>query len=279
MSFNEKLAAAVARNDSRLCVGLDPDPARIAGGVGGVSAFNRGIIEATADIVCCYKPNMGFYEALGQAGWDALRATLAAVPRDVPVLLDAKRGDIASTAVGYARAVFEVLGADAVTVSPYLGGDSLEPFFRYRDRGVFVLCHTSNDGAGDMQDLPVVTLSGGTQPLYLAVASRALGWNVHGNAGLVVGATYPLELALVRERCPDLPILVPGVGAQAGALEESARAADNGTTYGFLINASRGVTYAAKAGEDPFRAARAAALGLRDAINQALRPAAAQAIG
>lgn len=268
MTFLEKFAAAVTGHDSRLCVGLDPDPARI---VGDVADFNRRIIEATADLVCCYKPNVAFYEALGRNGYDVLRKTLAAVPADIPVLLDAKRGDIGSTAEAYARAVFDDIRADGVTVSPYLGYDSLQPFLDYRERAVFVLCRTSNEGARDLQDLVVQREDGGTEPLYLAVASAVQQWNRHGNAGLVVGATYPDELRQVRARCPDLPLLIPGIGSQGGALEESVRAADNGTSTGFLINVSRGVTYAAKPGEDAGVAARAAALRFRDAANTELR--------
>lgn len=267
-SFLEKLGGAATRNASRLCIGLDPDPGRIPGGE--VTAFNRAIIAATADLVCCYKPNIAFYEALGQAGYDALRATIAAVPREVPVLLDAKRGDVDSTAERYATAVFDVLGVDAVTVSPYLGRDSLEPFFRYGEKGIFVLCHTSNPGAGDVQELGVAS-GDGPEPLYLRVANLVNGWNEAGNAALVVGATYPEQLARVRERCPRLPILIPGVGAQGGALGASVRAADDGTPTGFLVNASRGVLYAAGPGEDPASAARQAALGLRDAINAELQ--------
>lgn len=269
--FFDKLAGAATRNHSRLCVGLDPDPSRIAGDV---ASFNRAIIDATSDLVCCYKPNIAFYEALGQAGYDALRATIAAVPRDVPILLDAKRGDVDSTAERYATAVFDVLGADAVTVSPYLGRDALEPFFRYREKGIFVLCRNSNPGASDIQDLEVAGVNG-AEPLYLRVAALADEWNGSGTVGLVVGATYPQQLERVRTRCPRLPILVPGVGAQGGALEESVRAADNGSPTGFLVNASRGVLYAAVAGEDPATAARAAALRLRDAINAELRAGAA----
>lgn len=267
LTFLEKLGAAAQRNRSRLCVGLDPDPARIAGDVG---AFNRAIIAATADLVCCYKPNIAFYEALGRAGFEALKATIAAVPDGIPVLLDAKRGDVPNTAEAYARALFDEWGADAVTVNPYLGEDSLAPFFRRAERGVFVVCRTSNPGARDLQDLRVRGADGGEEPLYLHVAARVNGWNSSGNAGLVIGATYPAELALVRERCPELPILVPGVGAQQGELAASVRAADNGRPWGFLVNASRGVLYAAQAGEDPATSARAAALALRDAINAEL---------
>lgn len=267
--FLETLDAAAQRNGSWLCVGLDPDPRQLPralrGSADAVVAFNRGIVEATADLVCCFKPQLAFYEALGRAGWDALRATLRLIPRDVPILLDAKRGDVGHTAEAYARALFEELGADAVTVSPYLGGDSLAPFFAYRERGVFVLVRTSNPGAGDLQDLAVPAPDGGSEPLYLAVARRALAWGGGGTPGLVVGATYPEELARVRALAPDVPILVPGVGPQAGDLEASVRAGMAPRIGRALISASRGVLYAS-AGDDWQEAARTEARRLRDAI-------------
>jgi len=265
-TFIEKLGMAVARNNSRLCVGLDPDPRRIIDG--DVVRFNARIIDATADIVCCYKPNIAFYEALGAAGYGTLQATIAAVPAGIPVLLDAKRNDIGSTAEAYVEAVFDRLNADAVTVNAYLGADSLEPFLRRADRGIFILCRTSNPGATDLQDLLVAGADGKTEPLYLTVAARAYMWNRHGNVGLVVGATYPRELARVRQRCPELPILLPGAGTQGGDTGASVRAADNGTATGFLLSASRSVIYAAT-GDDP-ATVRAAAIALRDTINQEL---------
>ena len=168
-SFLERLHAAARSNDSWLCVGLDPDPALVPGGVG-IDAFLRGIVEATRDLVCCYKPNLAYFEALGLPGQEALRALLSDLPREIPVLVDAKRGDTPQTMRAYARAIFEDLDADAVTVNPYLGGDALEPFFVYPDRGVFVLCKTSNPGAGEIQDLVV----DGGEPLFLRVARRAM---------------------------------------------------------------------------------------------------------
>jgi orotidine-5'-phosphate decarboxylase len=268
-TFFETLAASVERTSSRLCVGLDPHPGRLP--TAELAAFNRAIIEATHDLACCYKPNIAFYEARGAAGMQALRETLAAIPSGTPVILDAKRGDIGSTAEAYAQALFDDLGAGAITINPYLGGDAVEPFLRRAERGVFIVCRTSNSGAGDLQDLPVTLPSGETLPLYLAVAERVRGWNSNGNAALVAGATYPRELAELRARFPELPMLVPGVGAQSGSLEEAARAADNGNLAGFVISASRAITEAAAPGEDAALAARAAALRLRDAINAALR--------
>jgi orotidine-5'-phosphate decarboxylase len=279
MGFFQKLARAVARNDSLLCVGLDPDAERLplglpAGqaGVEGVAAFQRAVIEATADLVCAYKPNLAFYEALGQPGLEALHDTLAAVPSDVPVIGDAKRGDVSHTARAYARAMFDQWGFDAVTVSPYLGADSLEPFLEREDRGVFLVCRTSNPGARDLQDLPVlIGGSGGsgtpTRPLFEVVAERAKEWNTRGNLGLVVGATYPEELGRLREMCPQMTFLVPGVGAQGGDLEACLRRGLDADGGGLVINVSRQVLYASS-GEDFASAARQAALAVRDEIRR-----------
>ena len=265
--FRAKYEAAVERNESLLCVGLDPDPALMPAGVESVD-FLHSIIEATSDLVCCYKPNAAFFEAEGKPGLAALRAVIEAIPEQVPVLLDTKRGDIGNSSAFYARAVFEQLGADAVTVNPYLGEDGLQPFFEYQERHSFVLCRTSNPSAGDLQDLPVTTDG---RPLYEHVAMLANGWNQRGNVGLVVGATYPAEAARIRELCPELLFLVPGVGAQAGELEAAVRASSNASGGGLLLNASRAVLYAGQSAgnRDYARAARDAATDLRDAINAA----------
>ena len=265
-TFRERYEAAAATNDSLLCVGLDPDPGRIPDGVDTL-AFLEAIVEATADLVCCFKPNAAFFESRGPEGVAELRALIAAIPDDVPVLLDAKRGDIGHSSEHYARAVFEQLGAHGVTVSPYLGRDAVEPFLAHEDRHSFVLCRTSNAGAGDFQDLPV---GEGGRPLYLQVAATASTWNEHGNVGLVVGATYPGEAREVRALCPDMLLLMPGVGAQAGDLEAAVQAALDAEGGGILVNASRGVLYAATGG-DYASAARAEAARLRDAINAARR--------
>ena len=215
--FVDKLHAAARRNGSLLCVGLDPDPGLMP--VEDAAAFNRAVIEATSDLVCAYKPNLGFFEALGRPGLDALERTLDCIREKAPdavVIGDAKRGDVHRF---YAKAMFETWGFDAATVHPYAGRDTIEHFLAYPDRGVFVLCRTSNPGARDFQDLAVTPPYGGdTMPLYEWVAMQALAWNDAGNVGLVVGATYPDELRRVRELCPTLPILLPGVGAQHGAL-------------------------------------------------------------
>jgi orotidine-5'-phosphate decarboxylase len=255
-----------------LCVGLDPEVERLPDGVGGASmperfvAFNGAIIEATADLVCAYKPNAAFYEAHGPAGVDALVRTIALIHErapSVPVLLDAKRGDMANTSRLYARAVFDACDADAVTVQPYQGEEALAPFLERAERGVFVLCRTSNPGAVEMQDLQV-----NGEPLYLTLARRvAEHWNARGNCGLVVGATWPDELRAIRAAAPELPILVPGIGAQGGDLEASVRAGRDARGQGLLLSASRSVLYAS-AGADFARAARAEAVRLCDAINQ-----------
>ena len=262
--FRAKYEAAAARSGSLLCVGLDPDPELLPPGVDRAT-FLRTVIEATADLVCCYKPNAAFFEVDGAAGWEDLRATIAGAPADVPMLLDAKRGDVGHTSSFYARAVFDTLGADAVTVSPYLGGDGVEPFLAYADRHSFVLCRTSNAGARELQDLLV-----DGRPLYEHVALLANGWNTRGNVGLVVGATYPEEAARIRALCSELLILMPGVGAQQGDLEAAVRAARDARGGGVLVNASRAVLYASR-GADYAQAARAAARTLRDAIAAALR--------
>ena len=270
VSFQARFQAAAQQNHSLLCVGLDPDQQRISAGVT-TREFLLGIIEATADIACCYKPNLGFFEPDLGPGIELVRDLIEAIhARGIPVLLDAKRGDIGNTAIGYAKAVYEALDADAVTVSPYLGLDSLEPFLAYEDRTAFILCRTSNPGARDLQDLRVGERH---EPLYAYVARLANTWNTQGNVGLVVGATYPQEAQEVRAICPDLPILMPGVGAQAGDLEAAVRAGIDGTRGNLIVNASRGVLYASPvaSSERPAWAqgARVAAIELRDAINAA----------
>ncbi|MHB8993039.1 MAG: orotidine-5'-phosphate decarboxylase [Chloroflexota bacterium] len=252
-----------------LCVGLDVDPARVPEPLRGrpdwVFEFNRGIIEATADLVCAYKPNLAFYEALGVPGLEALERTMKAMPRDVLVIGDAKRGDIGHTAKAYARALFEGFGFDAATVSPYLGRDAVEPFLAHEDRGVFLLCKTSNPGSGDFQDLTCAAPEG-SLPLYQLVAVRARQWNRKGNLGLVVGATYPEQLAAVRRLAPELPLLIPGVGAQAGDLERTVIDGTDRAGRGAVINSSRGIIFASS-GADWRDAARRAAAELREAIN------------
>jgi orotidine-5'-phosphate decarboxylase len=264
MKFVEKLARAIRRNQSRLCIGLDPDPALMPEGVD-VLEFNRAIIEATADLVCAYKPNIAFYEALGQEGLGALKRTREGVSAEIPVIIDAKRGDIGNTARAYARSLFEYYQCDAVTVSPYLGYDSLEPFIKYEDRGIFVLCRTSNAGAVDFQSLACET-EDGRRPLFEVVAAKVAKWNTTGNLGLVVGATYPEELKTIREGYPEIPLLIPGIGAQGGELELVVKYGVAGAPERTIINSSRQIIYASK-GRDFAAAARQAAQELRDRIN------------
>lgn len=268
MSFHSRLSAASQRNASLLCVGLDPEVGRLPAAVRSaddpVAAFCTAIIEATADLVCAFKPNIAFFEALGGRGLETLQCVLAAVPRDIPVILDAKRGDMGATAEAYARAVFEVLGVDAVTLNPYLGGDSLAPFLRHADHGCFVLCKTSNPGSADVQNL----LLADERPLYMHIAEQARdSWNTHGNVGLVVGATHPQVLQQVRAFCPTLPILVPGVGAQGGDVLAAVHAGVDANGQGAVVNASRSIIYASS-GDDFAAAARAEAQRLRELINQ-----------
>jgi len=252
MNFFEHLEFTATKNNSLLCVGLDPRATCAAD----LWALNRSLIDATRDLVCCFKPNVAFYEAFGAEGWNALKQTIEYIGPDVPVILDAKRGDIGSTAEAYAYAAFETLGAGAITLSPYLGGDSVRPFTRYADRGVFVLCHTSNPGAAELQ-----TLNVGDEPLYRRVARMAPTWSETDNVGLVVGATWPDALRRVRETAPLLWILVPGIGAQGGDVAQTVAAGLRADGLGLIFNVSRAVANAA----DP----RAAALALRDEINAA----------
>lgn len=268
MTFAERLQRASQQASSLLCVGLDPDPRRLPAAVSRdadpVFAFCAALIEATADLVCAYKPNSAFFEALGAHGYETLRRVMAAVPAHIPVILDAKRGDIGSTAEAYARAAFDLLDADAVTLNPYLGGDALAPFLRYPDRGCILLCKTSNPGSADLQDL----LLADGRPLYMHVAQRARDeWNAHGNVGLVVGATHPAVLRDVRALCPTMPLLVPGVGAQGGDVIAAVQAAVDAAGDNVIINASRSIMYASS-GSDFAEAARVEALRLRDLINR-----------
>jgi len=265
MSFIEKLLNTSRKNDSLLCVGLDTDPALVPERIS-VIEFNRAIIDATRDLVCAYKPNLGFYEAQGVEGLEMLKETVDYIPDGIPVIADAKRGDIGNTAKGYAKAVFEILGFDAVTVSPYLGVDSLEPFAAYRDKGVFVLCRTSNPGALDFQSLMCETETG-MRPLYEIVAQKAGELNGHRNVGLVVGATYPEELKVIRQLQPDMPLLLPGIGAQGGDIELTVRYGTDKNGEKAVINSSRQILYASK-GKDFADAARRVADETKEKINQ-----------
>jgi orotidine-5'-phosphate decarboxylase len=270
-AFQELLAQATSQHDSRVCVGLDPEierfPVHLRSRSDAILAFNRAIVDATADLVCAYKPQIAHYAAVGaeEALLETIRYIRERAP-GVPVILDSKRGDIGSTAEKYAKEAFERYGADAVTVNPYLGRDSAEPFLQYADKGIVVLCRTSNAGAREFQDLVV-----DGRKLYQIVAeSVAREWNSRGNCLLVVGATYPEELADIRARTGEMTFLVPGVGAQGGDVEKAVRSGRTAAGAGLVINSSRGIIYAG-AGEDFAVAARHATLELRDAINAALK--------
>jgi orotidine-5'-phosphate decarboxylase len=265
--FIEQLTRAWERSDSLACVGLDPEierfPRHIAAEPAPIFQFNRAIIDATADLVCAYKPQFAHYAAYGAE--DQLERTIEYIHEShpgVPVILDAKRGDVGNTAERYAIEAFERYGADALTVNPYLGGDALEPFLRHADKGVAILCRTSNPGARDLQDLVI-----GARKLYQVVAELAAQrWNSRGNCLLVVGATYPGELAEVRALVGDMPLLVPGVGAQRGDVAQVVQNGQTAQGTGLIISSSRGILYAS-AGEDFASAARAATQQLRGEIN------------
>jgi orotidine-5'-phosphate decarboxylase len=264
MSFFERLGDRISRIDSVVSVGLDPDPDRLPESVADADlprwAFNRRIIDATHEYAACFKPNAAFYE--DSDGWRALKETVAyAHGKDVPVLLDAKRGDIGNTARQYAEILDTV---DAITVNPYLGGDAVQPFLGREDKGIIVLCRTSNPGGADLQNLELAN----GETVYEHVATLAETWNTNDNVGLVVGATAPEELEELREQVPDLPFLVPGVGAQGG---DEAAAVEYGLADGVgLVNSSRGIIFAGEdhAGEDFFKAAGQSAKQLRDTLNR-----------
>ena len=237
--FFERLAERCRKTQSSLCIGLDPDPRRIPKHLGhgpeSIYNFCVEIIEATADSAAAFKPNLGFFESIGVEGWNVLEQVLRAMPPDVPVILDAKRGDIGSTARHYAHALFDRMGAGAVTVNPYMGLDSVEPFLEHRNCGVYLLCLTSNPGAKDFQL---------HDDLYLRVARKTVDWNKHGNCGLVVGATKPQYLSSILAVAPELPLLIPGLGAQGGDLETIMHTAPGLPLHHLLFNVSRSILYA-----------------------------------
>ena len=265
MTLNEKIGAAIDHQNSLVCIGLDTDPAKIPEPVrnspDAVCEFNRIIIDATRDLAAAYKPNLAFYEALGRRGWEVLERTIRLIPDNVIKIGDAKRGDIGNTAAKYAGALFD-LGFDAVTVNPYMGWDSIAPFVEAAGKGAFILCMTSNPSAAELQNLE----SGG-RPLYQHVAEKITAWNKHDNCGLVAGATRPEILQDIRAIAPDLPFLIPGIGAQGGDLEKTVAYGTDAQGGMALINSSRGILYAS-AGKDFAGAARGKALELRDAINR-----------
>jgi orotidine-5'-phosphate decarboxylase len=265
--FIRQLERGWDANDSLVCVGLDPEierfPRHIADQASPIFQFNKAIIDATADLVCAYKPQFAHYAAYEAE--DQLERTIEYIHRSypgIPVILDSKRGDVGNTAERYAIEAFERYGADAVTVSPYLGGDSLEPFLKYQDKGVIILCRTSNPGAGDLQDLEV----DGRRLFHVVADLAARRWNSRGNCMLVVGATYARELAEVREIVGNMPLLVPGVGAQGGDVAQAVQNGQTAAGAGLVISSSRGILYASS-GEDFASAARATTQKLREQIN------------
>lgn len=269
MNFINKLSAAWASNDSLLCVGLDPDLARIPAHLqhqpDGILTFCKAIIDATADLACAFKPQIAYFAALGaESQLEAVCTYLRQHYSHIPLILDAKRGDIGATAHQYAREAYDRYGADAVTLSPYMGFDSVEPYLEWRDRGQIILCRTSNPGGSDLQALDV-----DGKPLYQRVAAMvAQQWNGHGQCALVVGATFPEELAQVRAIVGDMALLVPGVGAQGGDVEATVMAGKTASGTGMMISSSRAILYAAPAaGEDFADAARRVAIETRNAIN------------
>ncbi|WP_266156708.1 orotidine-5'-phosphate decarboxylase [Dyella silvatica] len=268
MHFMQALQQAWTRNHSLVCVGFDPEPtkfpAQFHGKPDAVFEFCRAIVDVTADLVCAYKPQIAHFAALrAEDTLERLIAYIHAKHPGIPVILDSKRGDIGSTAQHYVSEAFDRYGADAVTINPYMGRDSAQPFLDRADKGVILLCHTSNPGAADLQDLDV-----GGKPLYQHVAQIiARDWNTHGNCALVTGATWPEQLAEVRALIGDMPLLVPGIGAQGGDVEAVLRHGRSANGTGLMINSSRAILYASN-GEDFAQAARAATQELRDTINR-----------
>ena len=278
MIFCEQLAAAQRQHESLLCVGLDPEPARLPGAWKGqpdrIYDFCAAIVDATKDLVCAFKPQIAYFAAhRAEDQLERLMAHMRRVAPGVPVILDAKRGDIGSTAEQYAHEAFGRYQADAVTLSPFMGFDTMEPFLKYPGKGVILLCRTSNPGGSDLQNLRLADVEG--QPrVYEHIAKQAQGpWNTNGQMGLVVGATFPEEIARVRELAPTLPLLIPGVGAQGGDAAATVKAglrtdAQGAITGTIIVNSSRAVLYAS-GGDDFASAARRAAMHTRDALNAA----------
>ncbi len=271
MTFREKLTRSWTKSNSLLCVGLDPDfdklPTSLKDHPQALFEFNKAIIDATAELVSAYKPNSAFYEALGADGIEQLKLTANYLHENYPeisIILDAKRADIGNTNNGYTSFIFDYLGMDAVTLHPYLGQEALEPFLNYKDKGLIILCRTSNPGAGEFQDLLV-----DGKPVYRHVAEQvSKDWDTNGNCLLVVGATYPEEMKIIREIVgPDMPFLVPGIGAQGGDIEAVMKAGLNDNKQGLIISSSREILYASS-GEDFAEAARQKATATRDEINK-----------
>lgn len=270
MTFLQKLEQAIEKNNSLLCVGLDPDtskfPTHLQNGHESIFAFNKAIIDATHDVVCSFKPQIAYYSALGVPAIEALKKTVDYIRTnypEIPIILDAKRGDIGPTAQQYAKEAFEFFQVDAVTVNPYLGLDSLQPFLLYDTKGIVILCRTSNESAQDFQDLSV----NGT-PLYLEVAKKILSWDKeYHNCLMVVGATWPEEIKTLRELAPNMFFLVPGIGVQGGSVQKTLENGLRKDKSGLIITISRSVLYAAT-GQDFAQKAREKAIALQGEINK-----------
>jgi orotidine-5'-phosphate decarboxylase len=267
MNFQHKVRDVIRAKNSLLCVGLDSVvekmPASVRSAENPLFAFNKAVIDATADFAASFKVNLAFYEAYGLMGWQALQQTFDYLPDNVIKIADAKRGDIGNTAAMYARGLFDELGADAVTVNPYMGFDSAEPFLQNEEKGVFFLCLTSNPGSQDFQHF-----NDGTCDLFEQVAATVNSWNTRGNCGLVVGATHPDELSTVRSIAAELPFLIPGIGAQGGDLVASVKNGTDADGSLALFNSSRAIIYASQE-ENFVDAARNAARLTQDQLNQA----------
>lgn len=269
MYFQDKIDAIVEKHHTLLCVGLDSDvrmfPKHLAHEKYPQFAFNQAIIDATHDLVCAYKPNSAFYEARGAMGIEELKMTcdyLRQMYPEIPIILDAKRGDIGTTNEAYAKYAFDYLGADAITLHPYLGREALQPFLDRKDKGCIILCKTSNPGAGELQDLDCEG-----KPLYQVIAEKVVKeWNANGNCMLVVGAPYPKELSIVRRIVGDMTLLVPGIGSQGGDIEKTVKSGVNSKGTGMIINASRSIIFA-DTGTNFAQHARKEATQLRQAIN------------
>jgi orotidine-5'-phosphate decarboxylase len=271
VGFQNKLQGSVSKNKSLLCIGLDSNPSKLpphlANDPEPIFAFNKAVIDATADLVCAYKPNSAFYEGAGADGITQLQKTcqyvLETYPQ-IPIILDAKRADIGSTNEGYVQYAFDYLQADAITLQPYLGREALEPFLARKDKGLIILCHTTNPGASEIQDLLL-----GKEKLYQVVARKVRDeWNEHGNCLLVAGAAYPAELADIRAIAgDDMVFLVPGVGAQGADVGQAVKAGLSSRRDGLIINSSRDIIFASN-GTDFAQAARQKAIKLRDEINK-----------
>lgn len=269
MTFRQKLDAIVEKNNSLLCVGLDSDidkmPKHILKIDHPQTTFNKAIIDATAEFVCAFKPNTAFYESRGLPGIEALKLTCDYIRKaypEIPLIVDAKRGDIGNTNDAYMKYIFDYLRADAVTLQPYLGVETLKPFLDRKEKAVFILCRTSNPGAGELQDLEV-----DGKPLYQIVAENvAKKWNGNGNCALVVGATYPTELEIVRRIVGDMPLLIPGIGAQGGDVEKTVKAGVDSEGRNAIINSSRSIIFASS-GQDFAQKARQEAETVKNTIN------------